>query len=433
MNKSILFLCIMTMLANFTYAQASFTSTGYSQNFDGMGILTVMPTGWTHRYITGAYGDWVASIPATGTPSAAEAGTINNPLRVNSNAGSRGYSDQDQAYNLAFSTSTANRSLGTSPTSNAGNILQLILKNNSGNAHNSFTISYTIRRFTISYTNAGVPSDNELPGYRLFYSLNGSTWINVVGLNPVISGGTYNVPNTLGDTRISNFVINFASGATWAQDALLYLRFVDDNSFIGPDQVIGLDDFTARVPAGAGLPVKYKDFTAQAVAGQTRLSWVIPTCEDLVYCEVESGADGKNFQASGRIAAQKEPESAYRWIEQNGEQQKRFYRIRFVYENGSSDYSRMIAVSGQVSTGIRAYPTVVSDHVNLEMSPAIKGRVGLRGYDALGKLIFEDNFIHPGGQYLKSFQLPATLLPGIFLLHIRTESGATNVIKLVKE
>jgi len=433
MYKSILFLCIMTMLANCTFAQASFTSTGYSQNFDGMGTGTSMPLGWSHLYVSGEHDNqnglgWTntTGIPSSGTRSAA-GGVSSNTLVVNSNAGSSGYRDDNQAYNLAFSGSTGNRSLGTSPTGNAGNILQLVLRNNSASSFNSFIIRYTIRRFTTS------ASQDHLPGYRLFYSFNGSTWTNVTVLNPVSSGSGVVVPNTVGNTVVSNSVINFASGATWSVNSLLYLRFVDDNATNSPDQVIGLDDFTATVPAGAGLPVKYKDFTAQAVAGQTRLSWVIPTCEDLVYCEVESGADGKNFQASGRIAAQKEPESAYRWIEQNGEQQKRFYRIRFVYENGSSDYSRMIAVSGQVSTGIRAYPTVVSDHVNLEMSPAIKGRVGLRGYDALGKLIFEDNFIHPGGQYLKSFQLPATLLPGIFLLHIRTESGATNVIKLVKE
>src|SRR5262249_29222143 len=149
---------------------------------------------------------WSSTIPASGTPSAATSTTENDTLVANSNAGAGGFSSSSQAYNLALSTSTTDRCLGSSPTGVAGEIFQLRLVNNTGGSLSGVKINYDIRRFT------SVSTANELPGYWLFYSIdNGSTWNNVSALNPVISGGTVNVPSTVGVTTVSPTTINFAA------------------------------------------------------------------------------------------------------------------------------------------------------------------------------------------------------------------------------
>ena len=86
------------------------------------------------------------------------------------------------------------RGIATAPTGNAGVALQYqSLVNNSGANLLSFDIAYDIKRFTV-----GAGGADDLPGYWLFYSLDGTTWNNVAALNPTLA----NVPNTIGVTSI---------------------------------------------------------------------------------------------------------------------------------------------------------------------------------------------------------------------------------------
>ncbi len=223
-------------------AQVSFTGT-YQQNFDGMGTTSTIPTGWSHiGRLGGSNSTWGTSIPASGSISAASAGTTNNSLIVASNSFSG--TSNTRAYNYSGST-TSNRALGTSPTSGAGNILQLRLLNNTGASFNTVQIAYDIRRFATS------SSSESLPGYVLFASVNGgSTWTALTALNP----NATTVPNTNGTSTFSQ-QITLASAI--ANGSELRLRWVDDNSTsASPDQRIGLDNISISVvnPGVCGVP-----------------------------------------------------------------------------------------------------------------------------------------------------------------------------------
>jgi hypothetical protein len=215
----------------------TFTGTALTENFDSMGTGNATPNGWSHfGALGGNNGTWTSSIPVSGAQSAASAGTVNNNLIVNSNAAAASFTSNTQAYNYALSDSTSDRALGTSPGSGAGNILQYRVVNGSGAPVTSVDVSYDIRRFTT------VTTDNELPGYQLFYSLdNGSTWTNVTGLNPALTGATVNVPNTVGVTTVPETTITL--GAPLAEGAEIRFRWIDDNADqTSPDQIIGLDN-----------------------------------------------------------------------------------------------------------------------------------------------------------------------------------------------
>jgi phosphodiesterase/alkaline phosphatase D-like protein len=274
---------------------AAFT---YTQNFDGLGTGTTLggaatgTTGWT---VIGAMGgsnsSWTNStgIPASGSPSAATAGTANTTLTVNSNAASATATSNTAGYNFALSGSTTNRALGTSPTTGAGTTLQLTLSNTSGSAIHGFRIGYDIRRFTAPST------ANELPGYWCFYSLdNGSTWTNISALNPVLSGGTVNVPNTAGVTTVPLTTVLLST--PWAAGASIRFRWVDDNaSETSPDQIIGLDNVTITTE-GVNLPP-----TVSLTAPTANATFALPTSIDLA--ATASDSDGSiarvEFLANG--------------------------------------------------------------------------------------------------------------------------------------
>ena len=230
-------------------AQVSFTG-NYSQNFDSLGTGTNLAslTGWSHLgALGGDNATWMATIPASGTTSAATAGTANNTLVVNSSAATASARSNTAGYNFALSGST-DRCIGTSPTSGAGNVFQLRLTNNTGASLSGIRISYDIRRFTPA------SATNELPGYRLFYSLDGgTTFINVTALNPVISGGTVNVPNTAGVTNVALTSITFPTAL--ANGSEFRLRWIDDNADqTSPDHIVGLDNVSIQLPVVNALP-----------------------------------------------------------------------------------------------------------------------------------------------------------------------------------
>lgn len=231
-------------------AQVSFTGS-YSQNFDSLSTGTNLAslTGWSHHGAMG--GDnatWMATIPSSGTTSAATPGTANNTLTVNSNAATASGRSNTVGYNFALSGSTSDRCIGTSPTTGAGNVFQLRLTNSTGSALTAIRVAYDIRRFTPASAN------NELPGYRLFYSTNaGTTWTSVSALDPVLSGGTVNVPNTAGVTTVPLTTVTLASSV--ANGSEIRFRWIDDNADqTSPDHIVGLDNVSIQLPVVNALP-----------------------------------------------------------------------------------------------------------------------------------------------------------------------------------
>jgi hypothetical protein len=239
-------------------AQVSFTGS-YSQNFNIMGTGSTLPAGWSHiGKLGGSAASWSSTIPSSGSPSAASAGTVNNSLIVATNNFTG--TSNTRAFNYSDA-SSSNRALGTSPTSGAGNILQLILANSTGSAVSSVQLSYNVRRF------AAASSPETIPGYRLFVSTNnGISWTAV----SAFSATSAVFPNTVG---ISTYNHSLALPSTVQANGQIRFRWVDDNSANSTvDQRIGLDDVSISLPAlTCGVP------SAPLVTGITttsaELSW----------------------------------------------------------------------------------------------------------------------------------------------------------------
>jgi MYXO-CTERM domain-containing protein len=187
--------------------------------------MLIGPSGTTN-------GTWTTTIPAAGVAALV---ATSGPLTASNNP----TGNSNNGYNAAFSTGdTADRLLATAPTQVSGSAIELTLTNETGTSFSELAISYDTRRFTVS-ANA-----NELPGYWLFYSVNGGAWTNVLELNPSLAG----VPNTVGVTSVSNALVTLDTPVATSQT--LALRWVDDNARqTSPDQIIGLNNVSVSVSA----------------------------------------------------------------------------------------------------------------------------------------------------------------------------------------
>lgn len=262
MHTQLKLLTLAALLGALGSAQAaSFGASGYSQSFDSMATSKPLPTDWSVWKVGDSHSTWESAITGNGSShsvaamtlvgSTAQAAILDTAITTSTK--------NANAYNIAHASSASDRVLATSPTGVDGNALQLLLSNNTGKALSGISVSYDIVRFydgnRQSSIDSSLPVGEELPGYQLFYSLDGSSWSNVAALNPVskadgihplVPTGSVNAngstgPVNYGVTSISNAYLSFNS--VWAAGQTLRLRWVDDNAVnISPDQMIGLNN-----------------------------------------------------------------------------------------------------------------------------------------------------------------------------------------------
>ena len=222
----------------------------YTQDFNGMGSGTTAPEGWSVYSIPGSHDLFKPADDASGTGALPTGDDIKggaaDPNLVAATPDTSTSQKGRYGLNWAVPGSSTNRALGTSPTGGAGMVLELRLTN-SGDATDKLTIEYDVLVLGTTTSNNKVEDNNyagieELPGYRLFYSLdNGATYTNIVELND----DGHKWANALGTVHKS--VRNYKLSGTWSVGAPLRFRWFDDNAQSpSPDQRLGLDNVVIK-------------------------------------------------------------------------------------------------------------------------------------------------------------------------------------------
>jgi hypothetical protein len=256
------------------------STTGYTQNFNSLGTsATSIPTAigeWTAYNITtggDANTQWETSIPASQVGGGTQITTVTSLTDTSIGTSKSGSS----VYNIADATvGTSNRALSTSPTGDDGIALQLSLTNTGTTSINSIAVAYNIKKYTdgiLQGPTAGLPNNEELPGYELFYSVNGGAYTNVAQFNPVASNAAnpnnqpvipVGTPSASGSSSqpVDYTVTNVSGTITLAQAVAagqtLTFRWVDDNGVnVSPDQQIGLDDVSINAATPTPIPAAF--------------------------------------------------------------------------------------------------------------------------------------------------------------------------------
>jgi hypothetical protein len=218
----------------------------YTQNFDSMGTNgTAPPSGWSVLYLAG---DSLSStIPTSSDMAGATAGSTT--LQVwNQTEGAMDWGSGIAA-NEGSSPTDPNRLLGTSPTGDRGDMLQLSLNNTSGSTVTRVSVQYSMQLMAPGVLKTGFDPGypEELPGYS-FYYLDGSTWTHDSALD--LTPPTPSSPQTTNGTAfaIINLTTPVAPGGT------LQFRWYDDNADgYSPDYMFAIDNVTIDIPEPATL------------------------------------------------------------------------------------------------------------------------------------------------------------------------------------
>jgi hypothetical protein len=222
---------IVAGLSPIASAQYSYSST---PAFNAMGPAgTTMPSGWSFWYINGDGSSLVI-------PTSAEMATaVQGPsIMVLWDQTQPATTFLQQAGNEGATASAPTRLLGTSPTEDRGDILQLSLVNNSGHALNDVTVSYDMA-FMASGTLKAGPSTDELPGYSFYHSLdNGASWTHDGSLDKSAAG---------------HASATIVLGTPVANGGTTLFRWYDDNANgFSPDDMYAINNINI-VPEPAAL------------------------------------------------------------------------------------------------------------------------------------------------------------------------------------
>jgi hypothetical protein len=230
------------------------SSFSYSQDFNGMGTETTAPPGWAVFALPGSHDRFKPLDDTVGTGALPDgvdvAGGAQNDVLLPAMPDTSTRQKGRAGFNWSVNGSSTERSLGTSPSGVAAMVLELTLSN-TGAPTNRLSIVYDVRVLSTTvpgnkgYATSGYDGIEELPGYRLYYSLDqGKSFTNVASLNADPRAW----PNAL--TTIHLTAPGVALSGTWQPKATLILRWVDDNAQSpSPDQKLGLDNLTiATIP-----------------------------------------------------------------------------------------------------------------------------------------------------------------------------------------
>ena len=238
------------------------------------------------------------------------------------------------------------------PTTNYKNIIVEygVYRSGSGSGYN-----------TVTYTTDGVNWDST--GLIISYTSDVSTTVYPAGM------GTYTISNAVG-APLDSVSLDFSniSGANNNPKFQIQINF--QTSAKGNDRY---DNLTLEGDP-VSLPLLLQSFNGTITNNNAKLTWTASNEVNVKEYQVEASTDRKNFEVLDVVSANNK--KGLNDYEYTGVAPKTttYYRLKMIDNNGSFNYSSLVALSGAVSNNkITAFPNPAVNTITLTHEQAIAG------------------------------------------------------------
>lgn len=154
------------------------------------------------------------------------------------------------------------------------------------------------------------------------------------------------------------------------------------------------------------------------------LDWTTATEVNSDFFEVQRSGDGHEFIPIGRVMAKgfSNSISDYQFKDVQPLKGMSYYRLRQVDEDGTDEFTNIVAVNFTKST-LSVFPNPVADKIIRMVLPEQENGVLVANlFDMTGKNVqYIGNVLTDG--YSRQFQIDASLLPGTYLLKVSDGKG----------
>ncbi len=190
---------------------------------------------------------------------------------------------------------------------------------------------------------------------------------------------------------------------------------------------IRFDDLT--VTTAIVLPVTLKSLSASLINSQPQLNWETSNETNFDYFGIEKSVDAKNFVSISNVVSKKASNgSTYSYMDANKTLATQFYRLKLVDNDGTFNYSSVVAVNGKPTINLALYPNPVANTIILSHPKANAGAaVTITNIDGriLSTLIIQINATQTSIDATK-------LIKGNYLVSF-VNNGIASTTQLVKQ
>jgi hypothetical protein len=191
---------------------------------------------------------------------------------------------------------------------------------------------------------------------------------------------------------------------------------------------MALDDIELLGPNNTALPVQLIQFTGVVLSSdKTQLNWLVASEKNNAGFEVEKSEDGLHFYSIGFVKGRgnSEQTAAYRFTDENADQEKRYYRLRQRDINGTESLSKVIFFDGN-KWSQKLFQFAYQTNENTILLTSFENDLQYTIYSQNGQLVQsgkttgELNLLHLDN-----------LAKGIYLLEVKNSKGQRQVEKLL--
>ncbi len=139
----------------------------------------------------------------------------------------------------------------------------------------------------------------------------------------------------------------------------------------------------------APLPVEIIYFNAEPQSNYVELSWATMTENNFDYFTIEKSGDGISFHALESIDGHIESNQTieYRYTDFTPRYQTTYYRLKQVDIDGTTSFSKVIAIESEITETIKIYPNPVTQQLHIAI-PDNADDTEIIIYDLFGKQVF---------------------------------------------
>jgi len=184
------------------------------------------------------------------------------------------------------------------------------------------------------------------------------------------------------------------------------------------------------------LPVELISFSAKRIDVETvDLKWETASEINIkTYLVQRKHLNEPKFQDVARISSENQLDAfRYETIDSNNFRGISFYRLKILEFDGALEYSEVRPVEGwQDSNSATAFPNPIGGDFQLNFNEGfdLKSKIDLKIFDPIGREIFrKDQFF---AEAEMNFEFLKNVPPGNYFLHIKSNSGFSQILKITK-
>jgi hypothetical protein len=186
------------------------------------------------------------------------------------------------------------------------------------------------------------------------------------------------------------------------------------------------------------LPVELLDFTGEKKDDASHLRWQTASEKNVDRFEIErtTQPSANNWEKLGEVKAVGNSRfiQDYSFVDLYPERAINYYRLKTIDFDNHTEYSKTIAIDYRKLglSNITVYPNPVSESFFIDAKGHDKETISLKLYDALGRVVWSENYEVKGTYDKREFYRPAQATSGIYMLKLVNESTQDeNSVQLI--